>query len=165
MWRTACRATSLNKHWLMAEAFRSLFLDVTLSVNICLHDLLDDVSSLFPLPQSTPSNSTPQSRWHSQVSIWMHVWLVKSTTLNIASVSTGLFSLSSFQPFSAASVASSSHSCVDVSCALCWFVLSTASGDQTAHIWRYMVQLPAPQPPPDVSVSSFELVLFPVFLQ
>ncbi|XP_054893523.1 WD repeat-containing protein 37-like isoform X1 [Poeciliopsis prolifica] len=28
----------------------------------------------------------------------------------------------------------------------------TASGDQTAHIWRYMVQLPAPQPPPDVSV-------------
>ncbi|CAF98781.1 unnamed protein product, partial [Tetraodon nigroviridis] len=25
----------------------------------------------------------------------------------------------------------------------------TASGDQTAHIWRYMVQLPAPQPPPD----------------
>ncbi|XP_043960698.1 WD repeat-containing protein 37 isoform X2 [Gambusia affinis] len=26
----------------------------------------------------------------------------------------------------------------------------TASGDQTAHIWRYMVQLPAPQPPPDV---------------
>ncbi|KAM4533428.1 WD repeat-containing protein 37-like isoform 2-T4 [Odontesthes bonariensis] len=27
----------------------------------------------------------------------------------------------------------------------------TASGDQTAHIWRYMVQLPVPQPPPDVS--------------
>uniref|UniRef100_A0A665VL02 WD repeat-containing protein 37 n=1 Tax=Echeneis naucrates TaxID=173247 RepID=A0A665VL02_ECHNA len=27
----------------------------------------------------------------------------------------------------------------------------TASGDQTAHIWRYMVQLPAPQPTPDVS--------------
>uniref|UniRef100_A0A3P9NJR0 WD repeat-containing protein 37 n=1 Tax=Poecilia reticulata TaxID=8081 RepID=A0A3P9NJR0_POERE len=27
----------------------------------------------------------------------------------------------------------------------------TASGDQTVHIWRYMVQLPAPQPPPDVS--------------
>ncbi|XP_034027707.1 WD repeat-containing protein 37 [Thalassophryne amazonica] len=27
----------------------------------------------------------------------------------------------------------------------------TASGDQTAHIWRYMVQLPAPQPPADVS--------------
>ncbi|XP_037311896.1 WD repeat-containing protein 37-like [Pungitius pungitius] len=27
----------------------------------------------------------------------------------------------------------------------------TASGDQTAHIWRYMVQLPAPQPSPDVS--------------
>ncbi|XP_058504072.1 WD repeat-containing protein 37 isoform X2 [Solea solea] len=25
----------------------------------------------------------------------------------------------------------------------------TASGDQTAHIWRYMVQLPVPQPPPD----------------
>uniref|UniRef100_A0A8D0ACJ6 WD repeat-containing protein 37 n=1 Tax=Sander lucioperca TaxID=283035 RepID=A0A8D0ACJ6_SANLU len=35
----------------------------------------------------------------------------------------------------------------------------TASGDQTAHIWRYMVQLPAPQPPPDVSVSI--VVLFP----
>uniref|UniRef100_A0AAQ5XQD8 WD repeat-containing protein 37 n=1 Tax=Amphiprion ocellaris TaxID=80972 RepID=A0AAQ5XQD8_AMPOC len=32
----------------------------------------------------------------------------------------------------------------------------TASGDQTAHIWRYMVQLPAPQPPPDVSVSSLD---------
>uniref|UniRef100_A0A673AV22 WD repeat-containing protein 37 n=1 Tax=Sphaeramia orbicularis TaxID=375764 RepID=A0A673AV22_9TELE len=31
----------------------------------------------------------------------------------------------------------------------------TASGDQTAHIWRYMVQLPAPQPPPDVTVSGF----------
>uniref|UniRef100_A0A668AZD7 WD repeat-containing protein 37 n=1 Tax=Myripristis murdjan TaxID=586833 RepID=A0A668AZD7_9TELE len=30
----------------------------------------------------------------------------------------------------------------------------TASGDQTAHIWRYMVQLPAPQPTPDVSVST-----------
>uniref|UniRef100_A0A8P4G1A8 WD repeat-containing protein 37 n=1 Tax=Dicentrarchus labrax TaxID=13489 RepID=A0A8P4G1A8_DICLA len=30
----------------------------------------------------------------------------------------------------------------------------TASGDQTAHIWRYMVQLPAPQPPPDVSASG-----------
>lgn len=30
----------------------------------------------------------------------------------------------------------------------------TASGDQTAHIWRYMVQLPAPQPPPDVSAPS-----------
>lgn len=43
-----------------------------------------------------------------------------------------------------------------MSCALCRFVLSAASGDQTAHIWRYMVQLPAPQPPPDVSVSSFE---------
>ncbi|XP_034415858.1 WD repeat-containing protein 37-like isoform X1 [Cyclopterus lumpus] len=27
----------------------------------------------------------------------------------------------------------------------------TASGDQTAHIWRYMVQLPVPPPPPDVS--------------
>ncbi|XP_033841910.1 WD repeat-containing protein 37 isoform X2 [Periophthalmus magnuspinnatus] len=27
----------------------------------------------------------------------------------------------------------------------------TASGDQTAHIWRYMVQLPAPQPQPDVT--------------
>uniref|UniRef100_A0A8C3ARF4 WD repeat-containing protein 37 n=1 Tax=Cyclopterus lumpus TaxID=8103 RepID=A0A8C3ARF4_CYCLU len=31
----------------------------------------------------------------------------------------------------------------------------TASGDQTAHIWRYMVQLPVPPPPPDVSVSTF----------
>uniref|UniRef100_A0A8C1YZN5 WD repeat-containing protein 37 n=1 Tax=Cyprinus carpio TaxID=7962 RepID=A0A8C1YZN5_CYPCA len=29
----------------------------------------------------------------------------------------------------------------------------TASGDQTAHIWRYMVQLPLPQPPADTSVS------------
>lgn len=41
---------------------------------------------------------------------------------------------------------------------MCTYV-STASGDQTAHIWRYMVQLPAPQPPPDVSVSI--VVLFP----
>ncbi|XP_075994154.1 WD repeat-containing protein 37-like isoform X2 [Genypterus blacodes] len=32
----------------------------------------------------------------------------------------------------------------------------TASGDQTAHIWRYMVQLPAPQPPPDASASCDE---------
>ncbi|XP_056220451.1 WD repeat-containing protein 37-like isoform X1 [Seriola aureovittata] len=32
----------------------------------------------------------------------------------------------------------------------------TASGDQTAHIWRYMVQLPAPQPPPDVSAPCDE---------
>uniref|UniRef100_A0A9J8CSJ4 WD repeat-containing protein 37 n=1 Tax=Cyprinus carpio carpio TaxID=630221 RepID=A0A9J8CSJ4_CYPCA len=29
----------------------------------------------------------------------------------------------------------------------------TASGDQTAHIWRYMVQLPLPQPPADTSAS------------
>uniref|UniRef100_A0A9J7XAU7 WD repeat-containing protein 37 n=1 Tax=Cyprinus carpio carpio TaxID=630221 RepID=A0A9J7XAU7_CYPCA len=29
----------------------------------------------------------------------------------------------------------------------------TASGDQTAHIWRYMVQLPLPQPPADISAS------------
>uniref|UniRef100_A0A3Q3R2P1 WD repeat-containing protein 37 n=1 Tax=Monopterus albus TaxID=43700 RepID=A0A3Q3R2P1_MONAL len=28
----------------------------------------------------------------------------------------------------------------------------TASGDQTAHIWRYLVQLPAPQPLSDVNV-------------
>ncbi|XP_046879664.1 WD repeat-containing protein 37-like isoform X3 [Hypomesus transpacificus] len=28
----------------------------------------------------------------------------------------------------------------------------TASGDQTAHIWRYMVQLPVSQPPADISV-------------
>uniref|UniRef100_A0A671Z1F4 WD repeat-containing protein 37 n=1 Tax=Sparus aurata TaxID=8175 RepID=A0A671Z1F4_SPAAU len=39
----------------------------------------------------------------------------------------------------------------------------TASGDQTSHIWRYMVQLPAPQPPPDVSVSSFVLYCVPLF--
>uniref|UniRef100_A0AAX7UAT9 WD repeat-containing protein 37 n=1 Tax=Astatotilapia calliptera TaxID=8154 RepID=A0AAX7UAT9_ASTCA len=32
----------------------------------------------------------------------------------------------------------------------------SASGDQTAHIWRYMVQLPAPQPPPDVSAPCDE---------
>uniref|UniRef100_I3KMJ1 WD repeat-containing protein 37 n=1 Tax=Oreochromis niloticus TaxID=8128 RepID=I3KMJ1_ORENI len=31
---------------------------------------------------------------------------------------------------------------------------STASGDQTAHIWRYMVQLPTPQPVADISVST-----------
>lgn len=30
---------------------------------------------------------------------------------------------------------------------------SSASGDQTAHIWRYMVQLPTPQPVADISVS------------
>uniref|UniRef100_A0AAZ3Q407 WD repeat-containing protein 37 n=1 Tax=Oncorhynchus tshawytscha TaxID=74940 RepID=A0AAZ3Q407_ONCTS len=29
--------------------------------------------------------------------------------------------------------------------------LSTASGDQTAHIWRYTVQLPTPQPVADIS--------------
>lgn len=29
----------------------------------------------------------------------------------------------------------------------------SASGDQTAHIWRYMVQLPTPQPVADISVS------------
>uniref|UniRef100_A0A8C7N9S9 WD repeat-containing protein 37 n=1 Tax=Oncorhynchus kisutch TaxID=8019 RepID=A0A8C7N9S9_ONCKI len=29
----------------------------------------------------------------------------------------------------------------------------TASGDQTAHIWRYTVQLPTPQPVADISVS------------
>ncbi|ROI79350.1 WD repeat-containing protein 37 [Anabarilius grahami] len=29
----------------------------------------------------------------------------------------------------------------------------TASGDQTAHIWRYMVQLPLPLPPADISAS------------
>uniref|UniRef100_A0A673ARR8 WD repeat-containing protein 37 n=1 Tax=Sphaeramia orbicularis TaxID=375764 RepID=A0A673ARR8_9TELE len=34
----------------------------------------------------------------------------------------------------------------------------TASGDQTAHIWRYMVQLPAPQPPPDVTSSPYAYV-------
>ncbi|KAF3836135.1 hypothetical protein F7725_028693 [Dissostichus mawsoni] len=32
----------------------------------------------------------------------------------------------------------------------------TASGDQTAHIWRYMVQLPVPQPTPDVSAPCDE---------
>uniref|UniRef100_A0A8C5B9K3 WD repeat-containing protein 37 n=1 Tax=Gadus morhua TaxID=8049 RepID=A0A8C5B9K3_GADMO len=30
----------------------------------------------------------------------------------------------------------------------------TASGDQTAHIWRYMVQLPAPPPQPDASCDD-----------
>uniref|UniRef100_A0A8C9T0Y3 WD repeat-containing protein 37 n=1 Tax=Scleropages formosus TaxID=113540 RepID=A0A8C9T0Y3_SCLFO len=30
----------------------------------------------------------------------------------------------------------------------------TASGDQTAHIWRFMVQLPAPQPVADITVSA-----------
>lgn len=45
---------------------------------------------------------------------------------------------------------------------MCTYVV-TASGDQTAHIWRYMVQLPAPQPPPDVSVSSFVLLSFQGF--
>uniref|UniRef100_A0A8C6C9U4 WD repeat-containing protein 37 n=2 Tax=Cetacea TaxID=9721 RepID=A0A8C6C9U4_MONMO len=30
----------------------------------------------------------------------------------------------------------------------------TASGDQTAHVWRYAVQLPTPQPAADTSVSS-----------
>ncbi|KAG7455160.1 hypothetical protein MATL_G00253630 [Megalops atlanticus] len=32
----------------------------------------------------------------------------------------------------------------------------TASGDQTAHIWRYMVQLPAPQPVADISQAPCE---------
>lgn len=36
---------------------------------------------------------------------------------------------------------------------VCFFCFLTASGDQTAHIWRYMVQLPLPQPPADISVS------------
>jgi len=30
----------------------------------------------------------------------------------------------------------------------------TASGDQTAHIWSYAVQLPTPQPIADTTVSS-----------
>uniref|UniRef100_A0AAZ3QH56 WD repeat-containing protein 37 n=1 Tax=Oncorhynchus tshawytscha TaxID=74940 RepID=A0AAZ3QH56_ONCTS len=30
----------------------------------------------------------------------------------------------------------------------------TASGDQTAHIWRYMVQLPTPQPVADINFSD-----------
>ncbi|KAM7379790.1 hypothetical protein PAMP_005316 [Pampus punctatissimus] len=30
----------------------------------------------------------------------------------------------------------------------------TASGDQTAHIWRYMVQLPTPQPVADISQQT-----------
>uniref|UniRef100_A0A672H8Z0 WD repeat-containing protein 37 n=1 Tax=Salarias fasciatus TaxID=181472 RepID=A0A672H8Z0_SALFA len=30
----------------------------------------------------------------------------------------------------------------------------TASGDQTAHIWRYLVQLPTPQPVADISVTG-----------
>uniref|UniRef100_A0A4W3GM79 WD repeat-containing protein 37 n=1 Tax=Callorhinchus milii TaxID=7868 RepID=A0A4W3GM79_CALMI len=33
-------------------------------------------------------------------------------------------------------------------------VALTASGDQTAHIWRYIVQLPTPQPVTDPSVSK-----------
>ncbi|CAI9583097.1 unnamed protein product [Staurois parvus] len=32
----------------------------------------------------------------------------------------------------------------------------TASGDQTAHIWRYVVQLPTPQPTADTSQISGE---------
>uniref|UniRef100_A0AAY4ADV9 WD repeat-containing protein 37 n=1 Tax=Denticeps clupeoides TaxID=299321 RepID=A0AAY4ADV9_9TELE len=32
----------------------------------------------------------------------------------------------------------------------------SASGDQTAHIWRYMVQLPTPQPVADISQVSCE---------
>ncbi|XP_069579745.1 WD repeat-containing protein 37 isoform X1 [Brachyistius frenatus] len=32
----------------------------------------------------------------------------------------------------------------------------TASGDQTAHIWRYMVQLPTPQPVVDISQTPCE---------
>ncbi|XP_034470127.1 WD repeat-containing protein 37 isoform X2 [Hippoglossus hippoglossus] len=32
----------------------------------------------------------------------------------------------------------------------------TASGDQTAHIWRYMVQLPTPQPVADMSQTPCE---------
>ncbi|KAL2307225.1 hypothetical protein Nmel_000175 [Mimus melanotis] len=33
-------------------------------------------------------------------------------------------------------------------------VALTASGDQTAHIWRYIVQLPTPQPTADCNVSN-----------
>uniref|UniRef100_A0A8C7UIT9 WD repeat-containing protein 37 n=2 Tax=Salmoninae TaxID=504568 RepID=A0A8C7UIT9_ONCMY len=36
----------------------------------------------------------------------------------------------------------------------------TASGDQTAHIWRYMVQLPTPQPVADISVIIIRCRLF-----
>ncbi|XP_034411703.1 WD repeat-containing protein 37 isoform X2 [Cyclopterus lumpus] len=36
----------------------------------------------------------------------------------------------------------------------------TASGDQTAHIWRYMVQLPTPQPVADVSTPCEDDVEF-----
>ncbi|XP_040208602.1 WD repeat-containing protein 37 isoform X1 [Rana temporaria] len=36
----------------------------------------------------------------------------------------------------------------------------TASGDQTAHIWRYVVQLPTPQPTADTSISGEEEVEF-----
>uniref|UniRef100_A0A8C6PNV0 WD repeat-containing protein 37 n=1 Tax=Nothobranchius furzeri TaxID=105023 RepID=A0A8C6PNV0_NOTFU len=35
-------------------------------------------------------------------------------------------------------------------------VALTASGDQTAHIWRYMVQLPTPQPVADISQTPCE---------
>lgn len=41
---------------------------------------------------------------------------------------------------------------------------SSASGDQTAHIWRYMVQLPTPQPVADISVSSSTRTCFCVSL-
>ncbi|XP_043920619.1 WD repeat-containing protein 37 [Protopterus annectens] len=36
----------------------------------------------------------------------------------------------------------------------------TASGDQTSHIWRYLVQLPTPQPAVDTSMSGEEEVDF-----
>ncbi|XP_072569928.1 WD repeat-containing protein 37 isoform X1 [Paramormyrops kingsleyae] len=36
----------------------------------------------------------------------------------------------------------------------------TASGDQTAHIWRFVVQLPAPQPVADISVPCEDDVDF-----
>ncbi|XP_010767317.1 WD repeat-containing protein 37-like, partial [Notothenia coriiceps] len=35
----------------------------------------------------------------------------------------------------------------------------TASGDQTAHIWRYMVQLPTPQPVADISMKLSQSML------
>ncbi|XP_069770787.1 WD repeat-containing protein 37 isoform X2 [Narcine bancroftii] len=39
-------------------------------------------------------------------------------------------------------------------------VALTASGDQTAHIWRYIVQLPTPQPVIDTNMSGEEEVDF-----
>lgn len=107
----------------------------------------DDFSSLL---QSTPSNFTPPSRWHSQVWIWIHKRFFFLKDLNRICVNRFWY----FLP----SPGVSGRESVLTSFSLCF---RSASGDQTAHIWRYMVQLPAPQPPPDVSVSSFGLRFLP----